>query len=136
MKRVVCRTLMARESGQLVNELGDYFKSKTDGAFKLKRSGNMVDIWMRVYYQIPAIQIPGEGKQSFPIQEMVININLTSYANKLRVNLIQVHPTERTLGHFVIPTEKLTDIENARKELLSRIYKRLHKLFEGYEFIY
>lgn len=127
---------MAKEAGQLVNDLGVYFKSRTDGAYKIKKSSNMIDIWMVVYYQVPAMQIPGREKRTFPIEEMIININLTSYANKMRVNMIEVHPEEQTLGHFVIPTEKLVDLEESRKEVLKRIYKRLDRLFEGYNFIF
>ena len=127
---------MAKESGQMTNDLSKYFYTKTDGAYKIKRSGNMVDIWMRIYYQVPTIRKPGGGKEEFPLQEMILNINMTSYANKMRVNMIEVSPEEQTLGHFVLPTEKLIDLEQARQEILKRIRRRLDKMFEGYEFIY
>lgn len=128
---------MAKPAGQMVNDIGMYFYRHTDGAYKFNKSSNMIDIWLRIYYQIPPMKRPdGKGYHETPVEEMRININLTSYANKMRVNLIEVHPDEQTLGHFVVDTDKLQDFEYARNLIVDRLRKRLNKMFQGYEFIF
>jgi hypothetical protein len=124
-------------ASQLVNKVVKYLNKAISGAYKFRISPNKVDIYMIVLYQIPYKSLrPGDPDKYSEVQEMHININLTTYQNKLRMNLIEMSPEERTLGFFVIPPEKITDLEFAKYWVMNNLEKTLNKLFDGYIFLF
>ena len=129
--------LMQIPPSQLVNKLGKYLNKTLDGAYKFKISPNMVDIYMIVLYQYPYKGLrPGDPDRLSEIEEMHININLTTYQNKIRMNLIELEPNERTLGFFVIDPEKIESLEFMKSWVMKNLIKTLNKLFDGYIFMY
>jgi len=121
----------------LVNKVGKYLNKNLDGAYKFRISPNMVDIYLIVLYQYPYKALrPGDPDRLSEVQEMHININLTTYQNKLRMNLIEMAPDERTLGFYVIAPEKINDLEFAKSWVMGNLLKTLNKLFDGYIFLF
>ena len=125
-------------TSQLVNKIGKYLYKHISGADRYKVSGNINDVWFTVLYQIPEYSIkPGQGmRYSDEVYDMRININVTTYRNKIRVNLIEVSPEERTLGHFVYMPEQVQQVATICDDIIEDIQKRLNKIFEDYNFIY
>lgn len=122
---------------QLVNRIGKYLNKNLDGVYKFKIGNSEVNLYLVVYYQIPMLsKRPGEGKTLSDLYEMNFNLNLTSYANKIRVNLIEIAPDEQTVGHFVLDSSQVQDMLVARKIIVDKLIKIINKKFEGYEFIF
>lgn len=122
---------------QQVNKLGKYLKRTLDGAYSFKISANMCDVLIVIYYQYSMMgNRPGDPMQMSDLLEMKFDINITTYANKIRVNIIEIHPDEQTLGHFVINEKQSQDILLMRDIVIDRIRKLLTKTFQGYEFIF
>lgn len=119
---------------QFVNQLGKYLYKNIDGAFKFKNSGNMFDVWMTLLYAIPSAELQKGQEQD--VQEMTINLNITTYQNKVRVNSIEVSPNERTLGCDVYKAERLQDFEEAKELILNKICKHIHKWYSDYEILF
>lgn len=120
-----------------VNQIGKYLYKHIDGAFKIHRSGNMCDVWFTLLYQIPRpFQIPGKGKEYNDVHEMTINLNLTTYQNKIRFNILETDPNERTLGCYVIPPADLEDLERVKKYILQQTIKAVHKYYSEYEILF
>ena len=122
--------------GQLVNNLGRYLYKHIDSAYKGVNSANTYDVYMIVYYQLPGEkQIPGKDDIN-DVHEMIINLNLTTYQNKIRLNMNEVTEDEWTFGQMIISPEKLEDMDKVRKMILDRVHKRLEKQFSEYDFIF
>ena len=120
-----------------VKKVAKYLKKTIDSAYKLTFSSNNADVFFVVYYQKPVLSDKPGGKLTYgDLQEMHIQINLTTYQNKVRVNMYEISPSERTLGHDVFLPESLVDLNYARAEILNKIEKRVRKLYENYEFIF
>lgn len=119
---------------QFVNRLGKYLYKNIDGAFKFKNSGNMFDVWMTLLYAIPSDELQKGQEQD--VHEMTINLNITTYQNKVRVNSIEVSPNERTLGCDVYKAERLEDFEQAKELILNKICKHIHKWYSDYEILF
>ena len=100
-------------TNQLVNKVGQYIYKNLDGSVKSVRSSNTYDIYTNVYYQLDRLdQVPGRQSEGYnDMHEMLINISLTTYQNKIRVNLHEVTPEEYTFGYFVVPPEKLEEVK-------------------------
>lgn len=125
-------------AAQLVNRIGKYFYKHMDGAFKMEKTANMCDVYTVILYSMPIELIKQYKLENSPyadVNELTLNINITTYQNKVRVNLIEVTPEERTLGFDVFPPEKLQDMNEAYDLIFGRIMKRLNKNFEGFEFL-
>lgn len=132
---------------QTVNSLGKYLYQNLSGAFNFKKSSNMFDIWTLVLYQIPheIIKKYGITEDKYKdVYEMVVNINITTYQGKIRVNLIEETPDEYTIGSQTFNVEKLKKQTpnqqvyfNAIKESVEDyMIRRLEKRYEDYDFLY
>lgn len=124
-------------ASKAVKELGKYLYKNLDSAYNQKSSGNTYDVYMTVYYQVPEyLQVPWMDEQYNDLQEMNILLNLTTYQNKIRINILVNDENEKTLGYYLLPPETLHDIEKAKEKILNIVRKRLNKEFEDYEFIF
>ncbi len=121
---------------QLLNKVGKYIKKRIDGAYSIKFSPNMVDVYITVYYEIPELNDVSEKKTYSDLHEMDFDLNITTYSNKLRFNVIVMDPNERTLGHFVMGPGMLVDMSSVKKTVESKVVNILNKTFDGYEFIF
>ena len=124
-------------ASQQVNRIGKYLFKHIDGAFKYSKSSNQYDIYFTLLYQIPYWErIPGKGSEYNDVHEMTIDINLTTYQNKLRVNVIETSPEERTIGYDLYRPEVLTDLPEAMKLIWFGVIKRVSKAYKDYDFIF
>ena len=124
---------------QQIIKIGKYLYKHLDGAIRQKSSGNTYDVNFLVLYQLPRLmQVPGRQAEGYnDMHEMILNINLTTYANKIRMNVTEISPNEKTLGHIVIDDEDmLSDLASLRKYALNRIHRWLYKEYEAYEFLF
>ena len=131
------KTQLPYEASQMVNKLGKYVYKHLDGAFKFRTSSNNCDVFLTVLYQIPYLQrIPGKGKEYNDVHEMTLDINFTTYQNKLRVNIIEVSETEKTIGHYTFKPDELTHMATACDIVLEAIIRAVCAEYEDYEFIF
>lgn len=124
------------QPGQQVNKIGQYLYKHIDGAFDMKKSGNMCDVYFMILYQIPKLQRRFGHPEDREMHEMHINLNITTYQNKIRVNVIEISPEEKTLGCYVFSPEVMDDLENAKKLILDKVVKRVSKVYEDYDFLF
>lgn len=116
-----------------VKRIGKYLYKHIDGAYSFKSSSNMFDVYFTVYYQEkhPTLGITING-----VQELHIDINITTYQNKVRINIIEITPEERTLGYMLYTSEKLNDLPSAMKLIFDKIVKSVEKAYSDFEFIF
>lgn len=129
MKRLIIfsSTQSKLSANQQVNRVGKYIYKNLDGAFKFKTSSNMCDVYITLLYEVPG---------SNDVKEMTLDLNITTYQNKLRVNIIELTPQERTIGYDLYKPEDLMNLEEAKKTILQKVIKRISKAYEGYNFLF
>lgn len=123
---------------QLVNQVGRYLYKHIDGAYKSVKSSNTYDVYMTVYYQLPRDQqVPGRESEGYnDMHEMKINISLTTYQNKIRVNIHEITPEQWTFGYILIPPEKLQDVEQSMKLIYEKVVQQIQKHYKDYLFLF
>ena len=120
-----------------VNKIGKYLYNNIDGAFKYSTSSNTCDVYFILLYQIPYCdRIPGKGKEYNDIHEMTIDINLTTYQNKIRLNILEMDPNERTLGSYAIPVKYWEDLNILKSYILDKVNKSVTKAYSNYDFLF
>lgn len=144
--KIYCET--KQTPSQLLNSLGKYLFKTLSGATNFKKTSNTFDIYTIVLYQIP---LDVKKKYNLPnnettdVQEITLNLNITTYQNKLRFNIIEKSPDELTLGCKVINLDlqkyrKLKSnqqlFEAIKTELNKYIYQKLEKRYSDYDFLY
>ena len=117
---------------QLVNKVGIYLYKHLDGAFKYKKDRNTYDVYVTLLYELK----PEYGGTPNDVQEMTINISITTYANKIRVNTIEVTPQARTLGFDLFPIDKMYDMELAMSIIKWKVGNRIRKAYEHYNILF
>ena len=137
MKIYCANTQIPMAASQQVNKLGKYLYKHLDGAFEFKKSGNTFDVYSTLLYQLnPEYYGTEEDTGDHDVQEMTINISITTYQNKVRVNTIEVNPNARTLGFDIIPPDTLKDLEAARKLIVKKVGNRIRKAYHHYTILF
>ena len=116
-----------------VKRVGKYLYNNIDSAYKFKSSSNTYDVYITVFYQLPTAN---RSPYDEDIHEMNININITTYQNKLRVNTIEMSSAERTLGFDLFKPETLKNLKEACEMIYDKVCKRIVKAYEDYDFIF
>lgn len=132
------KELRPNEVSQLVNKVGQYLYNNIDSAYKGVRSTNTYDVYMFVLYQLPYEQwVPGKQNEGYnDMHEMHINISLTTYQSKVRVNVTEISPEEWTFGYILIPPEKLKNLEDARTLIYEKVAQKIQNHYKDYKFLF
>ena len=120
------------EGGQAVNIIGKYLFKHIDSAYNFKKGANTYDIYFTILYQLK------EGyrtEEDHDMHEMNINISITTYSDKLRMNIIEISPREKTLGFNTFALTKFNDLQFGYELVMKTVRKRLAKEYEDYDFI-
>lgn len=139
--KILCKTDLKIQSGQAVKMIAKHMKKNLGGAYKLTVGANTCDVYFLIYYEVPKLhKLIGNspGKEEYnKVHEMHIDLNITTYQNKVRVNLIEITPEERTIGYDLYKPEIIqADIVKARELIWNRVQKRLEKAYEEYDFVF
>lgn len=108
-----------------VNRVGKYLY-RTFKGLKYTTSSNMCDVYIMLLYAEPG---------SNDVQEMILDINITTYQNKIRINIIEVTPKERTIGFDLYTSEEMMNLQEASKKIYQKILKRVYKAYEDFDFL-
>lgn len=122
------------QGGQVVNKVGSYLYNHIDGAFKFEKSPNMYDVYFIVLYQIPEENRTTDEDDE--VHELPIDLNITTYQDKIRVNIIVQDEYEKTIGTKTFSYDKLDDLEKLRQTVLSFVEKKITKEYEEYDFLF
>lgn len=117
---------------QDINKIAKYIYKHTDGAYKLSFGVNQVDVYMYFYYH------SGTSSDE-PVKQMNLDINMTGYDNKIRLNVTEIDDMENTFVGTTIPVESLDtleDLEYLRKIVYNKIVKGIEKEYADYDIIY
>lgn len=115
-----------------VKRIGQYLYKHMDGAFKGQSSSDTYDVYVTLLYQLK----PEFGGEVNDVQEMTININITTYANKLRVNTIEMDPMERTLGMDIIKPSEYSDLQTVKRVIQWKVGKRIRKAYADCDILF
>lgn len=115
-------------AGLQVNRVGKYLYKHLDGAYKYEKSSNMYDVYVTLLYQLK----PECGGEVNDVQEMTININITTYQNKIRINTIEMTPMGRTLGFDSMKPEEMVDLKMAMEIIKWKVGNRIRKAYKDY----
>lgn len=125
-----------KPTSQQINAIGKYLYKHLGGAQSLKISPNMCDVYFIILYQLPYDkQYLKNGREKNDVHEMLIDANITTYKNKIRVNTIEITPEEKTLGFDLFDPAISQDLELARSLIYQRVVKRVSKAYKDYIFL-
>ena len=122
---------------QKINKIGKYIYKRIDGAYKIQFSSNQCDVWFNVYYQRKYYdRIPGKGEAYNDVKTMPININLTTYQDKIRVNIIDGSGYGKTLGHFILKDADTTSLQTAKDVIYDTAIQIIVNNYKDTEFVF
>ena len=123
--KIICNQQQVLPASKQVNRVGKYLYKSFKG-IKYTISSNMCDVYTALLYVEP---------RSNDVQEIILDINITTYQNKIRVNIIEVTPQERTNGFDLYTSEEIMNLQEASKKIYQKILKRVSKAYEDYDFL-
>lgn len=122
---------------QIVNILSKYIYKQLDGRYKFKLGMNKCDIYSIVYYQVPEVSAdPNENIDYSDVNEMDLNINVTTYKNAIRININELSPSETTIGFLKYELKSFENIDELKSRVMTDIQKKIVKRYDKYEFVF
>ena len=143
------------DPSKLVNTLGKYLYEHIDSSEKIEVHSNICDVYINFYYMLPQevrkmIQRYRADFEEDPneMKEVLVNINITTYQKKIRVNVIEMlNPSElehrqasgesigadRTLGFKVIPPEQCTNFRWFSSIVTEYVISSIKRYYGKYE---
>lgn len=130
--KIYCKSSPNITGSQLVNKVGKYLYNHLDGAYKYSKDRNTYDVYVTLLYELK----PEYGGIPNDVQEMTINISITTYQNKIRVDTIEMTPKERTLGFDLFKIEDMYDMELAMSIIKWKVGNRIRKAYQNYNILF
>lgn len=125
-----------KPTSQQINAIGKYLYKHLGGAQSLKISPNMCDVYFIILYQLPYDkQYLKNGREKNDVHEMLIDLNITTYRNSIRVNTIEVTLNERTLGFDLFDPAISQNLEYAQSLIYTTVVKRIARAYKDYNFL-
>ena len=125
-----------------VKRLGKYLKDNLTGVYKVQEPPNEYIIYTTILYQIdPEVRkmlkkYPKEfqGKEE-DIYEMNIYLNITTYGQYIRVNVIRLDEYEQTLGFLRLEPKELVSLPFCKDKIVRYVKKVIERKYkdDGYE---
>jgi len=116
------------QPGQLVNKIGKYLYRRIDGSYKIQFSVNTCDVYMFMYYQATGDEM----------KQMNFDISITTYQNKIRINITEITTLEKTIGQVIYKPETYTEMSenDFLAKVLNDVINKIQKEYEEYEFVF
>ena len=130
------------QAGEQVNKIAKYIKKHIDGAYKITfNPGMTADVYIKIYYQIPdevvnLVKKYGQEMKDTGVKSMDIDVSLTSYQNKVRINVIRMDDNEKTLGHFVLKPEEIVNLNDVLGKIKDKVASFIEKEYQDYDFVF
>jgi len=129
------------QAGQKVNAIAKYIKKHIDGAYKLSFSPMTADVYITIYYDIPSeakevMKKYGAEPKQKGVESMDIDINITSYQNKVRINVIRMDDNEKTLGQLILKPEDIKDLYDVVENIKDKVSSFIEKEYADYDFVF
>lgn len=121
---------------QQVNSVGKYLYKHIDGAYSIKFTPNTCDVYIMIYYQVPGELISKYNLDEDELDEMSIDISITQYQGKIRVNVLRMDELEATLGFMTFEPEKIGSLEAIKDHIYKEVCKKVAKAYEDYDFVF
>jgi len=117
---------------KIINRLGKYLNKHIDGAYDYYTESNTSIVKFLVYYQIKQIPDQPGGEYDYSdLKEIDFEINITTYQDFIRINILEISPNETTIGYLKYDSGNIVF-----GDILSDIQKKIRRRFEGYEFLF
>lgn len=126
MKRQIYASI--KNPGTYVNTIGKFLYKNIDGAFKIEFHPMNCIVWMRMYYQLAG------NKESF--NEIYFMLDITSYQNKIRINITEDTLTEKTIGQIILTDDQIVDLNVLKHVVITKFRKAIEKEYSNYDFVY
>lgn len=125
------------QANQIVKRVGKYLYKHLESSYKIENTVNTTDVYISVYYQRKKKDQDWTKPNSFnDMHEMKIDISITTYSNKIRINVIEMNPEEKTIGFNVYKPEFFDNMGEAYKHIINNIKNHIEAEFIDYEFVF
>ena len=124
---------------KVVNSVGKYLYRKLEGSYSFKKTSNTAEVKSTILYQIPK-EVSDRYNLDKDVRDEVkvmdVTIDVTTYADKIRVNVIEVTPEEKTIGFKTFKSSIFQDMSTGLLNVYGFVTSSIEKEFYGYTVLF
>lgn len=124
---------------KVVNSVGKYLYRKLDGSYSFKKTSNSTEVRSTILYQIPkevSDRYNLDKDTRNEVKVMDVTIDITTYADKIRVNVIEITPEEKTIGFKTFKSSIFQDMQTGLLNVYGFVTSSIEKEFYGYTVLF
>lgn len=110
-----------KSASQLVNTIGKYLYNHINNAYQSNKFQNTYDINFTLD--------TSDGNK-------YLNLNITTYGDKIRVNIIENEDANKTIGNIVVKSSTFDKLPDGYFDLMGRISKQIDKEYSSHADIF
>ena len=112
---------------------------KLDGAYDIKTNSTTAEVKSTILYQIPAevsdkYNLPDDTRNT--VNQMDVRIDLATYSDKLRVEVVQLAPDEYTMGFKTFNSSTFDNVQKGIQKVFDWVKSTIEKQYSGYEVLF
>lgn len=139
MYRYIVSTAAPLNPTKLVNTVGKSISKKLLGTLRKRKESNECIVDCTILYQIPKevshrYMLPKEVRDN--VGEMDVQISVTTYSNKIRVNMVQLTPKQKTMGCKTFKVDTFNNVQQGMKAVMTFIGKCVEREYPEYEVLF
>lgn len=136
---IVTAKSKAFSPSQVPGRLGKSLYKKIDGSYSYKTTSNSSEVRFTVLYQIPPevserYNLSQDEREKVNVMDLLLSI--TTYSNKIRVELVELSPKEKTVAFKTFPADLFIDMPKGTSSVVSFIRSSVYKEFDGYNVLF
>lgn len=113
-----------------------YVYKNLDGSFKVEKDSTGWVVYSTILYAIPQSVVKRYGFSDDEVNELDIRIDFKTYADKLRVEVIELRPDEKTIMFKTLKESTFNNVQEGYQTVLGLIKKSIQKEFQDYDILF
>ena len=127
------------EMNKICNTVSKSIKKRFDGAYKYKKSSNICELWSTILYQIPKevsdrYDLDYDTRKDVKVMDVLIHF--TSYSGKLRIEVTELSPNEKTIGFKTFKQSIFNNMQKGVQSVYDFIKMSIEAEFNGYDILF
>ena len=139
MKILVCSSGTGVEMSKVQQSIAKRLYKELDGAYSLIKKSNLSEVESTILYQIPQhvsdyYNLPKDVRDEVNVMDVLIST--ASYADKVRIEIIERSPEEKTIAFRSFKAKDFENVQKGVQKVVDYIKFSIREEFSKYEVLF
>lgn len=136
---ILCKQQTRINLTKVANSVGKSIYKRLDGGYSFVKTSTGCEVRSTILYQIP-LELSNKYNLSYEqktqVNVMDVLISITTYSNKLRVEVVELTPEEKTIGFQTFKDSTFTNVQEGVAVVMNFVQRVIRDEFKDYDVLF